>query len=275
MSLTSLVAALSAAAALWLVETRPAHVRVSRLTLDLPTTRASPPPSGARRRPGALGRGVVTLGLLAGVLVGCGVPFAVVLAACLVAAVVLRLRSRARSRRRRRRTHTDATAACEALAAELAAGLPAVMAVDRVATDFAVLAPVAGHLRLGADPATAFAAAARRPGAEGLRDVGAAWVVSSRSGAGLAAVLDRVVDALRARDDLVREVEATLGPARATARLLAVLPALALGLGVLLGGNPLAFLLGGGAGSWCLVAGVVLACAGVLWVERLTDGAAR
>lgn len=204
-----------------------------------------------------------------------GVTVVAVLVAGGVAWLVAALRVRTRARAARRRTHARITAACEALAAELAAGLPPSLALERVAADFDELKPVYAQVRLGGDAATAFRAAAARPGAAGLRDVAAAWTVSVRSGARLAAVLDRVVENLREQDDIVREVDSTLGPPRATARLLAVLPLLALALGAALGGNPVAFLLGPGVGSWCLAAGAALAVVGVLWVERITDGVAR
>ena len=63
-----------------------------------------------------------------------------------------------------------------------------------------------------------------RPGAEGLRLVAASWHVSGRSGAGLAAVLDRVGAALREDEEAHAEVTAALGLPRATAKLLAGLP---------------------------------------------------
>ncbi|MFC6150428.1 type II secretion system F family protein [Mumia xiangluensis] len=228
-------------------------------------------PRGRLRGPLPIAVPVATVVVLAGT----GVTVVAVLVAGCVAWLVAALRLRSRARTARRRTHAHVTAACEALAAELAAGLPPSLALERVAADHAELRPVDARVRLGGDAAAAFRAAAMQPGAEGLRDVAAAWSVSVRSGAGLAAVLDRVVEGLRARDDIVREVDATLGPPRATARLLAVLPLLALALGAALGGNPVAFLLSGGIGSWCLATGAALAVAGVLWVERITDGAAR
>ncbi|MGH1561184.1 type II secretion system F family protein [Mumia sp. DW29H23] len=229
-----------------------------------------------RSRDGLAGaRPVLVAGVTVLVLATTGVTPVVVMVAGCVAWLATGLRARSHARALRRAVRAETTAACEALGAELAAGLPAAVAIDRVAGDHAVMRPVAAHVRLGGDPVAALRAAAARPGAAGLHDVAAAWSVSARAGGGLVAVLDRIVEDLRARDDLVREVEATLGPPRATARLLAVLPVLALALGAAMGGNPLAFLLGGGAGSWCLVAGVALAAAGVLWVERITDGVAR
>ncbi|QMW66706.1 type II secretion system F family protein [Mumia sp. ZJ1417] len=204
-----------------------------------------------------------------------GVSFVAIAVVSGVVAVVARLRARGRRRADGRRLHAEIAGACEALASELASGSPASLAIDRVARDFVVLATVASHARLGGDVVTALRAASTAPGAEGLRDVAAAWSVSARSGASQAAILDRVAEMLRERDDLLREVDAALGSPRATARLLAVLPVLALALGVALGGDPLGFLLGGGLGSWCLAGGAALAVAGVLWVERLTESAAR
>ncbi len=204
-----------------------------------------------------------------------GVSFTAMVVAAGVAVVVLWLRGRARRRREGRRLHGEIAAACEALASELASGTPASLAVGRVAVDFAVLAPVASQARLGGDVVTALRSASEPPGAEGLRDVAAAWAVSARTGASQAAVLDRVAETLREHDDLLREVDAALGSPRATARLLAVLPLFALALGWALGGDPFGFLLGGGLGSWCLAGGAALAVAGVVWVERLTESAAR
>ncbi|WP_262847754.1 type II secretion system F family protein [Mumia quercus] len=204
-----------------------------------------------------------------------GVSLVAMLVAAGVVGVVVRLRGRARRRAQARRRHSEVAGACEALASELTTGTAASLAIERVAVEYAVLAPVASHARLGGDVVTALNAAATHPGAEGLRDLAAAWSVSTRSGASQVVVLDRVAESLRARDDLLREVDAALGSPRATARLLAVLPLLGLGLGVALGGDPLGFLLGGGLGSWCLAVGAGLAVAGVLWVERLTESAAR
>lgn len=204
-----------------------------------------------------------------------GVSFVAMLVATGVVVVVVRLRGRVRRRAEARHRHNEVAGACEALASELTSGTAASLAIERVAVEYAVLAAVASHARLGGDVVTALRAAATQPGADGLRDLAAAWSVSTRSGASQAVVLDRVAESLRARDDLLREVDAALGSPRATARLLAVLPLLALGLGVALGGDPLGFLLGGGLGSWCLAVGAGLAVAGVLWVERLAESAAK
>ena len=58
-------------------------------------------------------------------------------------------------------------------------------------------------------------------------------------------------------------VDAGLAGARATAAVLAGLPLLGVGLGQLIGADPLGFLLSGGLGGWLLFVGVTLACCGL------------
>ncbi len=42
-------------------------------------------------------------------------------------------------------------------------------------------------------------------------------------------------------------------------------------LGQLIGARPLDFLLGGQVGGWLLLVGATLACAGLLWADRIVD----
>jgi tight adherence protein B len=79
--------------------------------------------------------------------------------------------------------------------------------------------------------------------------------------------------ALRDDDDVRREVAASLGPTRATGRLLAILPVFGLGLGYSMGADPLSVLLGTTFGSLCLAAGASLAAGGLLWIDRIADRA--
>lgn len=183
---------------------------------------------------------------------------------------------------RRRRAAVTARArragvieACDALAAGLRAGQPAQRVLDRVAADVDLLGPAAAAGRLGGDVATALRTVAGLDGAEGLRLVAAAWTVAQRSGAGLADVVARIAAAVRADAEQRRQVDVALGTSRSTARLLAGLPVMGVVLGSGLDADPLAVLLGTPVGAWCLFLGVTLGAVGLVWVERLADGALR
>lgn len=192
------------------------------------------------------------------------------------AAVLLVGAERLRRLLRRRRATADLRARvvemCDALAAEMQAGQPASRALQRTAEQFPELAPATGAAALGGDVSTALCSVGARPGAEGLRAIAAAWQVAERSGAGLAGTLDRVAGALRADLQAASEVDASLGPPRATARMLAVLPVFGLLLGTGLGGDPVQVLLTTTVGNLCLAAGCTLAVLGLWWVERLAAG---
>ncbi len=119
----------------------------------------------------------------------------------------------------------------------------------------------------------ALAVAARQPGAEGLLGLAACWRVAVDQGAGLAAGLDRLEGALRAERDQRADLRAQLAGARATAVLLAALPALGLLLGSAMGADPLRVLLHSGPGLGCLVAGALFEGAGMWWAARIVRGA--
>jgi tight adherence protein B len=187
-----------------------------------------------------------------------------------VGALLLR-RSRAAARARTRRAVV--IEACDALAAGLRAGQPPERVLDRVAADILELRSAAAASRLGGDVPAALRAAARRDGAEGLSLVAAAWTVAQRSGAGLADVVTRIAGSVRAEAEQRRQVEVALGTSRATARLLAGLPLMGVALGTGIDADPLHVLFGSAVGAWCLLLGTALAAVGLLWVERLADGA--
>jgi tight adherence protein B len=217
----------------------------------------------------------VVVGLIGVVSVG-GLSAVLDLAAlALVAAVVVWLVRRRRADAARRRRHQAVVGLCGALAAELSAGLPSHTAVARACRDWPEFARVEQAARLGGDIPGALRSLAELPGADGLRVLAAGWAVATHSGASLARVLDRLVDTLRDEAAAQAEVDAALEPPRATARLLAALPLFGVVLGTAMGADPLAILVGTGFGRACLLIGLLLAVAGVAWVERLAAAVSR
>jgi tight adherence protein B len=181
---------------------------------------------------------------------------------------------RAERRRRRARVRREAvTEAVGLMAAELRAGIIPQRVLAGLAPDFGFLAPAAHASDLGGDVAAALHAAAAEPGGELLAELASAWFVAERSGAPLARVLDRLEEMARDDHEIEREVQSGAAPARASGRLMAVLPVLGLSLGAGLGGNPVAVLTGTVPGALCLAAGTACACSGVAWINRIAANA--
>lgn len=189
----------------------------------------------------------------------------------IVVVVVQRLFDGGRRRRMRVRRAAAVIELCDALSAELRAGLPALVAIERAAGVWSGWAPITTMARIGGDVPGALRAASTDPGAGGLGTLAAAWEVAERSGAALADVLDRIAAGLRSDEDARAEVVAALAAPRATAKMLAALPIFGLGLGYSIYADPLDFLLHTTVGLGCLGAGVTLALVGLSWVEHLAD----
>jgi tight adherence protein B len=114
---------------------------------------------------------------------------------------------------------------------------------------------------------------ARHAGHQGLLELARAWQVSVETGAPMSSTLDQVAASLSADQSLMGVVNSELATARASSKVMAALPLCGMGIGYLLGGDPARWLLAGPAGWACLLAGVLLGCAGVLWIEALARGA--
>ncbi|MGO4192822.1 type II secretion system F family protein [Arthrobacter sp. YAF17] len=101
----------------------------------------------------------------------------------------------------------------------------------------------------------------------------ACFDVAEATGCPLADVLTRFAAQLEAEDDAEGARQTALAGPRATVRLLTWLPFLGLGLGLLLGVDPVEVLLANPWGVAALVAGLALTAAGRFWSARLVRAA--
>lgn len=176
------------------------------------------------------------------------------------------LRRRSRAARRVRLERRRLAEACLVLSTELRAGRTPGTALLEAAAVSPGLLPAGRAAAAGQDPGPALSLlAAESPASRRLL---VAWQVSTRTGASLAQTVERVADDLAAAVELDRLVAEETAPARATARVLAALPVVALLASASIGfevGDALRSVLGQAA----LVLGVALAVVGVAWIDRL------
>lgn len=148
----------------------------------------------------------------------------------------------------------------------------------RAARIAAVGGDAASVLREGVAASSAqrsFSAPRSDPGGQALQGLAAAWEVADRSGAPLADVLDRYADGLLAQEEAADARAVALAGPRATSRVLVVLPVAGIGLGVLIGADPITVLTQTAIGRWCAVLGTALAALGWWWSQRLVQLASR
>jgi tight adherence protein B len=265
-----------AALAAWLaVPTAPARSVRRRLSPHAGTSNAGRGEETAGRRPGRrlwiyLAIMIILLivitaaGYLAdgqGVVLSC--------ATVLVAMTAIGLAWQYRRRRSALRFRAEVAHACAVLASYLRVGQVPSAALAIAAADCEVLREGHQAYTLGGNVVQIWRKQARRPGHAGLLELARAWQISIETGAPMSSTLDQVAVSLAADQALAHVVNSELAAARATGKLMAVLPACGIGIGYLLGGNPARWLLARPSGWACLLAGVLLACAGVLWIEAL------
>jgi tight adherence protein B len=259
-----------AAVLLW---TAPAKTRDGRdrLISDVQEDRPGDRTGGRRRWPWLAGLGAAVSGLAVAQVVGGSATAAVLAAALIACATAVRLALAALGLRRAARARVEVAHACTVLASQIRVGRVPAEALSSAAVDCPVLAEASRAHELGGDPATVWGVGAARPGHRGLGDLARAWQVSQQTGAPLAHSLEQVSVALAADVALRAMIAGELSATRATGKIMAVLPFCGLGMGYLLGGDPVHFLLSSPYGWCCLVGGVTLACAGVLWIDSLSQ----
>lgn len=142
----------------------------------------------------------------------------------------------------------------------------------------ALCASVAAATRLGLSVSTALTGAPapelghrplERRAVATTAELALCWEVSERTGAPLAALLGGLADALEAELDAEAARGTALAGPRSTVRILTWLPVLGIGLGMLMGVDPLRALLTTPWGLAALVAGAVLTGLGRVWTRTL------
>lgn len=102
------------------------------------------------------------------------------------------------------------------------------------------------------------------------RPLAATWRVATAVGAPLAESLRAVAAAVRDAQECRDEVRVALAEPAATARLMAWLPLVSIGLGVALGFDTIGVLTGSPIGIGCLIAGIALMVVARVWTGALT-----
>jgi tight adherence protein B len=203
-------------------------------------------------------------------------------AAAAITVVTLALR-RSRQRRRRKRTAeaVDLQSALEIVVGELRVGAHPVAAFGVAAREVdgvigASLRTIAARAQMGADLAAGMRTVASRSSLpEHWERLAVCWRLAQTHGLAIATLMETAQRDIVERERFSAGVNAGMAGARTTAAVLAGLPVIGIGLGQLIGADPLSFLLSGGAGAWLLVIGVALACVGLLWSDRITGQVLR
>ncbi|WP_137843262.1 type II secretion system F family protein [Microbacterium sp. 2FI] len=167
---------------------------------------------------------------------------------------------------------TDAAPAADTvlrLAVLLQAGIAPARAWSHLAaTGDAAAAKIVGAVGRGSGLADAIADA-DASGRGGWPEVASAWRLATTVGAPLAESLRGLATALLDAQEAADEVRVALAEPAGTARLMAWLPLVAVGLGAVLGFDTFAVLLGSPAGIACLVGGGLLIAAANRWTAVL------
>lgn len=235
------------------------------------------PPVSRRAFPSGLGRGRWVTPVAVVLAAAVALPPTAAAAAGVVAGTTMLRNRRARLQRLRRVEASALRAALDVVAGELRAGVHPVASFETAAGEVtgdvaSALRVVAARARLGVDVG------------EGLRSAATGstvpvywgrlavyWELAHRHGLAIALLMRTAHRDLVERERFESRASAGMAGARATATVLAVLPLVGVGLGELVGAEPIRFLLSDG--GWLLLIGAALSCAGLLWSDRITAGA--
>ena len=183
-------------------------------------------------------------------------------------------------RRQRRRAQIlkggrEVARATRALAGRVSVGEIPAVALEHVASDVEVLAQARRAQAVGGSVPDALMATSRQPGMAGLVPLAHAWHLAATTGAPLAPAARSVAEGTARRARLEATLDSELAAARASGRIMGLLPLVGLLMGRVIGARPTVFLTTTWLGRGCLVGATLLACLGVLWSESLADRVAR
>jgi len=135
-----------------------------------------------------------------------------------------------------------------------------------------VLHEVAAAIGRGDEIGDALEHVGQRPDRAAWLSLAAAWRVATVSGAPLAPALRGFADGLRDRESARRDIDVALAGPRATARIVMILPAVAILLGILIGVDLVATL-ASPVGAAAIAGGLALIVIARRWMRRLLRAA--
>lgn len=263
--------ALSLLAAATLLFPGPAAAMRLRALGALP--RAASPVAAAK----AIGTSTLALVCVIGaaaVALAAGVGVGIIAGAAIVGAALRRVLASERRHARRLAEDEDWVGALDTIVAALASGASMGAALrsacGSAGGDVAAQLEQAVALEgLGGDVAALLSGSASLP----ARRLGQAIALAHGHGLPLADVVSRAGEEVAESTRHAGEIEAALAGPRATALILTALPLLGLGLGHLMGADPIATLGSGIIGAALSIVGASLIAAGLLWTSRIISGA--
>jgi tight adherence protein B len=232
-----------------------------------------PLPRGRDRRRRLMVTAALTVVPVLGLLLDGGRGLCCGVAVMIIGGTVVVLGARGARRRLAARRRRAVAHACGVLAGQVRIGQVPLVAVRSAAEDCPVLAGAVATAELGGDVIGHWQRQATEPGQQGLADLARAWQLADATGAGMAEVLDQVTEALHEDEALALMIASEVAGPRSSGKIMALLPVVGIGLGYLIGGDPITFLFDSPAGWGCLVGGAASACSGVLWMEWVADRA--
>ena len=197
---------------------------------------------------------------------------------CLIAAGALALRLRRTRRGRTRRREGEAIAvALDVVVGELKVGAHPIAAFAAAGSEAGgavgcSLRAIATRAQLGADVGEGIRATAELSAVPAYWErLAVFWKLAVEHGLAMSVLMRAAHRDIVERQRFADRMHAALSGARATAMILASLPALGVLLGQLVGADPIGFLLGDGSGGALLTVGVTLICIGIVWADRIVD----